>query len=219
MKTVFVIVFGLFNLLAACIAYENRASEKVVSAFVSISVSAVAAVCLAVFVFAEQSPIQTKFPISIFVDLRTGQPFSLIGIRSPTMADMIEATVSAIHAKHPEEFKSNKVATTYHELLQRLLLDWMSQVYFFTWQVVPISYDLPFSNMTMIGPATLQAPPGTTLETQEIVNLFPVGSLAREEVLRTSPAGTHKIVLPPGTKSGSALPTKILVLGKLVKFR
>ena len=63
-----------------------------------------------------------------------------------------------------------------------------------------VSYDLPFSSLTTIGPVANHGPHATTLETDAIVSLFPVGSLAQKEVLRTRPDGSHRIVLPPGTR-------------------
>jgi len=74
----------------------------------------------------------------------------------------------------------------------------MSSVYFFTWQIDPVTYDLPVAGLRMIGPSV----PGTNsnakyLSLDQIVQVFPADSLSRTPALGFA---MDKIALPPGTE-------------------
>lgn len=197
MKIAILVVLGLLNLIAIYLAYENRASEKIVSAFAGITFGALSAVFFAVFVFSEQTPVVSKFPVCFFVNIETGLPDELRTIRFPTISVMDGGAVSLAKADHPAAFQSKAVTTTYHQLLQRLLIDWMSQKYSFTWQVAQTSYDLPFTVITTT-PAAEEIPEGNVYDKDTILRSFGTDSLAGA-VKDLAIGSGRKIVVPPGT--------------------
>lgn len=197
MKTAIVIGLGLLNVLAWWVAYENRASEKVLSAFASISVGALGAVLLAVFVFAEQPKIKTQFPVTFFVDTETGVPAYLPSRSGSPLVTMVSSGINTIKSSNPARFSRAELTNTYHQLLQRLIVDWMSQVYRADWQVTKQAYDLPAGDMfTISPPEEPSAERPTSLDGVSIATLFPADGLGRNPITLTGSI-QEKIVLPP----------------------
>jgi len=80
----------------------------------------------------------------------------------------------------------------------------MSSVYFFTWQIDPVTYDLPVAGLRMIGPS----PPGTNSNAKyvslgQIAHAFPADSLSRTPALAFA---RDKVALPPGTELAVTAP-------------
>jgi hypothetical protein len=165
------------------LVYENRGSEKVVTAFTSVAISAFAAVCLAVFLFGGQQGIDSTFPVCFFVDKGTGLPVSLqgrpatdIGPHLPGLADTLKAQPSLYsewdkHGPH-----------VYHVVLQRLILDLMFSVYSESWKITFTNYDLPFFELTQIRKDNSPVL-SKTFSVRDISLLFDSGDVGHRSVL------------------------------------
>jgi hypothetical protein len=197
MKTAIVMGLGLLNFAAWWVAYENRESEKVLSAFASISVGALGAVLLAVFVFAEQPKIKSQFPVTFFVDSVTGVPAYLPSRSGSILFTLLSSGINSIKSSNPTSFSRAELTNTYHQLLQRLIIDWIRQVYRAGWQVTKQAYDLPAGEMFTISPPDeLSAEKPTLLDEDSIATLFPANGLGRNPITPT--VGIEgKMVLPP----------------------
>ncbi len=137
MRTAFVSVLFLLNMAAITLVLLNRSSDKIVASYVSISVGAAAAVALAIAAFGDQGGIEQRFPISFFVDRRTGE---LVSISTRANFGMYDLGIWR-HASGFIDPKNPLDGRPYHLALQRTLIEWMSQMYQWSWRVESVRYD------------------------------------------------------------------------------
>src|SRR5947208_1720175 len=113
------------------VAVMNRASEKIMSAVIPITVAAIVGIFMAVFIFGVEAPISTRFPVTFFyrtsdniplkLPLRNLQPFLFI--------------VPQLNQRHPELMKDDtRGETLYHHFLQRAIIEILVSRYPSDWE-------------------------------------------------------------------------------------
>lgn len=176
MRTVIVtIAFGLVTVAAFVLVLLNRASEKILTAVIPIAVAGLVAIYLAVFVFGGEPTTIIVFPASFLYQTETKMPANLPHLlvwRRFSPALFLPAQLSK---KHPEDFNDTDPpdrVNLYHDLLQRAILDWMSQRYRATWQVEITQFDLPNYRSQESAPAATIVEPSKTYSGDEITTLL-----------------------------------------------
>lgn len=186
--TVLVVLFCLMNVAAMVMVFLNRASEKVVTSYLSISLGFVAGLALAIAAFADQGKMDERFPISFFVDRRDGHLVN-ISTRSVLFFDLGLSAWN--HASSFLDSKNTLDLKPYHLALQRTLIEWMNHVYWRTWRVESVRYES--TEFWRFGPIPGANEASTVLNVGDLSRMFPNGSppVAEFENIKT-------ISLPPG---------------------
>jgi hypothetical protein len=184
----FLLFLGLCSLAAMILVILNRSSEKVVASYVTISVGALAGIGLAIFAFGDQTRIEERFPVLFFIDPATKKSI-IITSRSSMEAEFDGVSKYAAAFDTPEDGWRQRA---YHFALERAIVDWMMFIYWHTWRVESIQYDLPGPKISRTGPIEGSSEEATIVTLDSVQKLFSAGS---------PPKGfpqQNKIALPPG---------------------
>src|SRR5260370_31909821 len=105
------ISFAAAALWAVVVVFNNRASEKIVTAALPLATGALVAVFLAVYVFAVQPPILLKFPVCFIVRLPQGTP--AVGLPILWSGRFVDpfGKETAFRDEHPELFQNRGLAS------------------------------------------------------------------------------------------------------------
>jgi len=208
--TIYGIIFVIVIAVAFYVVWMNRASEKIISAVIPISVAAVLGVLMAVFVFGGDSPTITKFPVTFFYRTSDHLPLAM-PLRRPTLGFLF---LPQLNQQHPDLMKDDTGGQTlYHHLLQRAIFDILASRYRGNWETEIIRFKTSIADETRFMPAAGAGTDFRRLSSAEIEtalkgNRFAGGRMEHLQI--TLPPGTSVKVSPPTEKSGT-LPESIVV--------
>src|SRR5438270_1928687 len=101
------------------VVWLNRASEKIVTAVLPISVGALAGIFLSIFVFGAEAKTTVRFPV-VFLFRKDKMP--VVPPYRPLLSSLFE--VPELQKDHPDLIADDtQGATLYHHLLQRSIVD------------------------------------------------------------------------------------------------
>ena len=142
------IVYASLALLVAAYAgvailiFLNRASEKVVAAGIPIGVAGIIGVVLSLLVFGALPRLHTKFSTAYVFRLKSNEP-SLLPYRNDFVTTIQARQFYSSHAEliGPDP-NGERVSTIFHQLLQKSIIEWISQKYPTSWrmEIQPISF-------------------------------------------------------------------------------
>lgn len=159
MKFLTVAIFGSFATafaVAFWFVWNNRASEKIVTAAVPIAVVAILGIFFAGWVFAGEDDYEATFPVCFLVDLRTKLQITTPGVfaRGRFLGGM--SRVSELKKARPELFPDdlNNFARNVHQhYLQRLFVDFLVMLYRGSWNARSLHFDFGTGGFGQYGPA------------------------------------------------------------------
>jgi hypothetical protein len=109
----------------------NRASEKIVSAVIPITVAAIVGIFIAVFIFGGEAPITTRFPVTFFYRAPDNLPLKMPLRRLQEFLFL----VPQLNQQHPELMKDDTGGETlYHDFLQRAIVEILASRYQSDWE-------------------------------------------------------------------------------------
>lgn len=198
----------------------NRESREVVSAALPVSLGAMGAILL-VFAYTRPAPISRTFPVVFVVEQASGYPVAIPDRPFPFQS--LALFDSAIQA-NPKAFENVRFRDmgdpTYHEYLQKLIVDWIAAKHFGAWRLRIERFQYGSGSQEQWG----AAPDSGN---------YPSKKLSKEEVERVLGknrfASVHTafgtLVVPPGTsitvgpEQGDAHEAEIRFRNRLVDLR
>jgi hypothetical protein len=191
------ILLVLFVVIAGYLAWQNRASEKIMSAVIPTAFAAFIGVVLAVFVFGYEKPVSETFPSVFHYESKTKLPwFPPWGIGQRWISDAYLAP-GMLKAGMPDVFNDARDPNgmlLYHHLLQWAIVNWMAHAYGGNWRAEILHFDLPDSREGSYRSTRGKDDRLTVLSTKNIESL-----LAGNSFSMTHPGIPPSIALPPGT--------------------
>jgi hypothetical protein len=138
---------GILTLGAYWLAWNNRASDKVISAILPIGLAAVLGVGTSVLIFGAESSTRAAFPMAFFVGAEDRLPIPFEGERRGLETGVFPLlnTLDYTRTDDPDS------VLLYHHLVQRLLLQHLINRYTSNWDYETIRYELPFGDLALAG--------------------------------------------------------------------
>ena len=199
MKVYFVLSLIIIAAVAAFyVVWTNRASEKIISAVIPITVAAIVGIFMAVFVFGGEAPVTTRFPVTFFyrtsdsiplkMPLRRLQPFLFI--------------VPQLNQRHPELMKDDtRGETLYHHFLQRAIIEILVSRYQRDWEKEIVRFKTSTGEEMRVMPSSFEPQTKSRLVSSSEIKATLDGN--RFSDIETSPP---QFILPPGTSFSVAPP-------------
>jgi hypothetical protein len=200
LKTVIVsLVFGVLIVASFFLVLMNRASEKIVTAVIPITVAAITGITLSVFFFgSEDATIEEVFPASVMYHTDTKLPAELPSFLLNRRSRSFFWLPGKLFEQHPEFFrdKDDQTGTALnHHLLQKALVDWLGTLYRSNWQSEIVSFESAGARTMMYGPSGSAPEPSKILDTSDIAKLLEGNKFAGIET-----GIPPQIALPPFAK-------------------
>lgn len=196
--------------LAVYLVVQNRASEKILTAVIPITVAATVGIFLSVFVFGGQPALTLVFPVSFQYQLKSKMPANLPwALRNRRFHDFVMPP-AALAQKHPEYFSDAADGhVLYHELLQLGIVEWMSLHYHNSWESEAMTFELPSGRYGMMGPSEGATKSSKFLSKVDLEMLMNGNRFAESHVgipLKIAlPPGTDTKIVPPKSDSGEII--------------
>lgn len=172
MKTVLISsLFGILTIGAFVIVLLNRASEKILSAVIPITVAGLVGIFLSVFVFGGRPKVEVVFPSSVQYAVKTKMPANQPWALSWRRYHYGRFLPPKLFSKHPEYFSDPADSagdSLYHHWLQRAIVDWLSERYGNSWQVESTFFELPTGGHGQWGPTDAEIKPGKVYSDKDI---------------------------------------------------
>ena len=207
MKIVLAILL-LLTLFAYWLVFMNSASEKIVTAVIPITVGALTAVFLSVFVFGAQPAISDVFPAAYTFRKDNNTPW--IAPRPLAAYSYVMLFPTSIYKSSPEIFgawegtRAVTPSTIYHHLLQRVMIDWMMFHYRADWQIEILQLERSVGREERIGPQHPQEERRfVRLDASHIERVLQGNLFAGHSALAPEMAG---LSLPPNTEISVTAP-------------
>lgn len=217
---------GHFVLLAMMVAvgfafylvWNNRESEKIVTAVLPISVAALIGVFLAVLVFGGKPAIEEKFPVAFLY--RTADRAPLAVPHRPLLNSLFE--VPELQREHPALVGDNSQAgILYHHLLQKAIIDILAFRYKNNWEVEVTRFETASGQEMSFVPAAGSSG-FTRLSHQQVQQLITGNRFSQSRatgLAMTLPPNTRMVVTVP-LEGGEVRPEgEILLKNSFVTLR
>jgi hypothetical protein len=135
MSTLIIAIMGVTLAAVFALVVINRESREVVSAAVPVSLAAIGAIML-VFAYTRPAPISRTFPVVFVLEQATSYPVVIPDRPFPTQSlalfdSAIQANPKAFEGLRPRDMGD----PTYHEYLQKLIVDWIAHKHFSVWRL------------------------------------------------------------------------------------
>lgn len=189
MKAVMILLtFIVGTAVAFYFVWENRNSEKIISAVIPISAAALIGVYMAVFVFGGEPPKTTEFPTMFCFEAPANVPI-VLPFR-PTLRSLFR--VPKLLKTQPAALQGDKAVTVYHHLLQMAIIDSLAFRYRKGWRVKVTQFETSLGTELTAQP--LDVEPMRLVSAQELEQAL-VGNYfaGQHEIL------PNQIALPPKT--------------------
>jgi hypothetical protein len=195
---VILLVLGICLLGIAFLVWQNRGSEKIMSAVIPAGFAAAAAIFLAIVVFGQQQPVAETFPAAFHYVSSTKLPwFAPWGIGDRWISDSYLAPAK-LKEDNPSTFAGKTDADgmlLYHYLLQWSAVRWMATAYGANWKAEILHFDLPDSREGSYRSTRTDAGGVAFLSAAQIQS-----ALQRNPFATVSVGLPPTIALPPGTQ-------------------
>jgi hypothetical protein len=159
MKSLTVVIFvllGLAVIAAFWFVWNNRASEKIVTASLPIAVAALIGIFLTGWIFAGEDDYEGAFPVCFLVDLRTKLEIQTPGVFAEGRFSSGTWQVSELKTRRPDLFsedKNNFARNIYQHFLQRSFMDFLVMRYGGSWKARSLRFDFGSGGFGEYGPA------------------------------------------------------------------
>jgi hypothetical protein len=211
MKTsiIVAVLAALFIAVAFWLVWINRASERILTAVIPITVAAVVGIALSIFVFGGQPPIVVGFRSSFQYQTASKLPRNF---PSPLMSRRFTNVMFApasLFGLHPEYFNDPSDSTgqvLYHDLLQWAIIDWLSMHDSHSWRSEASTYELPVGMEGRFGPIEGATEASTIFSSAEIEKLLAGNRFGSIDPSLLGPL--FQIAVPPGTSVSIMAPGK-----------
>jgi hypothetical protein len=175
LSLVLAVATGVFWLV-----WMNRASEKVLTTVITISIGGVVSIVLSTYFFSSVPQVRSAFPVCMSYQLDG----SSIWVRPPHLSAGHHAGFSfgllrELQKQKPELFVGHakqvgdpEIIRIYHHLLQKEIIDWIGLMFRGTWSPEILVLDTPVGTGTTFGPSAKSSGESRILSTPEIENLL-----------------------------------------------
>jgi hypothetical protein len=179
--------------IAFYVVWMNRASEKIITAVLPISVAALIGIFMAVFVFGGQAATTVQFPAMLIFKAPENIPVAL-PFRPVQTSLFLVPLLAKTHPEVMRDTVNDGGVTLYHHLLQKSIIEALSLRYSSSWRAKIIRYDTSTGNSTQYGQADAVGGPSRKITKDEMATL-----LTGNRFAKLHNGITEDLVLPPGT--------------------
>jgi len=178
------------------VVWMNRASEKIVTAVIPITVAALTGVSLAIFVFGGETTATARFP-TVFL-YRSSDKMPITPPYRPMLMSLFE--LPELQKDHPDLVGDGDDGwTLYHEFLQRAIIDIIARRHRFSWETEISRFDIGGTE-EMSGPASSASGASQKLSFEEIRGRLEGNRFGNSRF------GSPELTLPPRMRLEVTLP-------------